>query len=147
MYDLVNKIGATFTEGSSSHLQILYTCISVKSKMSLILTEIFRTIAIPLQTLLVVGYTAFMLSVLLILCFFPNILKTRRWIFITFCRHNDIIRKSKCKGPILLELLPSVKCLNAVKSLCTHCKLSNQWLEFFSKLVQIHVQHYDWGKI
>ena len=33
------------------------------------------------------------------------------------------------KGPILLKLLPFVKFLNAVESLCAHC-LFNQWPEF-----------------
>ena len=39
------------------------------------------------------------------------------------------IRNSKGWGPIILELLPFVKFLNAVKSLCAHY-LFNQWLEF-----------------
>ena len=41
------------------------------------------------------------------------------------------IRESKDKEPILLELLPFVKFLNAVKSLCAHYMyLFNQWMEF-----------------
>ena len=39
------------------------------------------------------------------------------------------IRNSKGKGPILLKLLPFVKFLNAIKSLCAYY-LFNQWLEF-----------------
>ena len=105
------------------------------------------------------GYTVFTLSICLSDCpcvrlcvrlqcwFFPNILKTQRWIFINFCRHIDIkevylIRECKGWGPILLGLLPFVKFfLNAVKSLCAHY-LFNQWLDLKTSLVKCLCAHY-----
>ena len=78
----------------------------------------------PPQTLFVVGHTIFTLSV-------------HPWHFgfflISWKRSDGYSSISTdtliSVRPILLELLPFVKFLNAVKSLCAHY-LFNQWLEF-----------------
>ena len=84
-----------------------------------------------------------------------------QWLFVFFLiswKHSDgyssisadtlisirctYIRKSKGYGPILLELLPFVNFLNAVKSLCAHF-LFNQWPEFEQTSTDIWS---GWGK-